>query len=313
MTDFAEIFRDLHVDRSSGYSKPHKAVMLLAVIDMIEAAAAPVNRIEFGEPLTERFRRYFEVVRSGNDSLTPLLPFFHLKSDGFWRLVPRPGYEKALEAMSGPRGTAKFIEVVDHAELAPELFALLQNPRERRRLREALIERWFPERAAAVRRCIELESRIGAYGRRIAALPDRRDEAGAGRASEEEPEEEVRDTAFRRIVTEAYDYRCTACGLRLLYDGSCLVEACHLIPWTESHDDNPRNGIALCRNHHWAMDSCLIAPGPDRVWHVSKVLDNRVEDERQLLEIKGQGVRPPARERWAPKLQGLEYRMRRLA
>jgi putative restriction endonuclease len=308
--NWAEQFQNLHVDRSSGYDKPHKALMLLAVIDAIEAAAVPENRISFDEPLKERFRRYFEVVKSGNDSLTPLLPFFHLRSDGFWHLVPRPGYEKALEVMDGPRGAAKFVEVVDHAELSPELFALLRSPAERRKLREVLIERWFPERAAAVRKCIELESRIGAYGRRIAALPDASD--GAGKTGEDEAEE-VRDTAFRRIVTEAYDYRCTACGLRLLHDGSSVVEACHLIPWSETHDDDPRNGIALCRNHHWAMDSDLIAPGPDMLWHASKSLDKRVEDEKELIDLAGFQVRLPAKQRWAPKPEGLEYRMRKLA
>jgi putative restriction endonuclease len=63
------------------------------------------------------------------------------------------------------------------------------------------------------------------------------------------------------------------------------VEAAHLIPFSESHDDDPRNGIALAPTLHWALDRYLIAPGPDYKWHVSPVLDSRIRDNTELLEF----------------------------
>lgn len=46
----------------------------------------------------------------------------------------------------------------------------------------------------------------------------------------------VRDPAFRRVVTEVYDYRCAATGVRILLStGEAMVEA---------GDDDPRNGLA---------------------------------------------------------------------
>ncbi|WP_346189974.1 HNH endonuclease [Rubritalea halochordaticola] len=41
------------------------------------------------------------------------------------------------------------------------------------------------------------------------------------------------------------------CGLRIrLPGGHTVVDAAHIIPFSESQDDHPRNGIALCKNHH---------------------------------------------------------------
>ena len=312
MSDFADQFQSLHVDRSSGHVKPHKAVLLLAVIDTIEAAGEEAaNRFEFGEALREPFTGYFELVRRGNDQANAILPFFHMKTEDFWRLRVQPGYEKTLEVMKHPGGARQLTEAVQHAELDPALFDLLRDPAQRKKLREALVSRWFPERADAVWRRIELEGRAGAYGRRIESLAE--EGCDAAHVWEEAPEQEVRDTAFRRVVTEAYDYRCTACGLRLVHEGRSIVEACHLIPWSESHDDDPRNGLALCRNHHWAMDRHLIAPGPDMIWHASRNLDKRIDGERRLLEIRGQPVIKPVRERFGPKAVGLDYRVARLA
>ena len=65
-------------------------------------------------------------------------------------------------------------------------------------------------------------------------------------------------------MTQAYDYRCAATGLRILLPGGeAMVEAAHLHPFAEAGDDDPRNGIALTPDMHWAMDRHLIAPGPE--------------------------------------------------
>jgi len=36
-----------------------------------------------------------------------------------------------------------------------------------------------------------------------------------------------------------------------------LNTATHLIPFSESRNDHPTNGLALCKNHHWAMDRVM--------------------------------------------------------
>ncbi|MFO7716558.1 HNH endonuclease, partial [Desulfosarcina sp.] len=40
-----------------------------------------------------------------------------------------------------------------------------------------------------------------------------------------------------------------------------VVEAAHILPWSESHDDFPTNGLCLCRLCHWSFDEGLMSVG----------------------------------------------------
>ena len=123
----------------------------------------------------------------------------------------------------------------------------LSEPVARHQLREALIARYFPEDRDKL-------AAITAANRSAKPADALKEELPPGR-----------DGAFRRTILEIYDYRCAACGVRVLLDQSVsLVEAAHLIPFNVSRNDKPTNGMALCPNHHWAMDRHLIAPVPDK-------------------------------------------------
>lgn len=123
----------------------------------------------------------------------------------------------------------------------------------------------------------------------------------------------VRDPVFRRVVTQAYDYTCSASRWRIILpDSTAMVEAAHLIPFSQSRDDDPRNGIALTPSFHWALDRRLIAPGPDYRWHVSEVLDERFPDNGPLVRLEGKAVILPSDKRFWPKREALEWRVNRL-
>jgi len=123
----------------------------------------------------------------------------------------------------------------------------------------------------------------------------------------------VRSAAFRRLVTEAYDFRCAASGWRvILPDCTVLVEAAHLIPFSESHNDRPQNGIALTPTFHWALDQHIIAPGPDNRWHVSSAIDPRIADNTPLFDLDGKDLLLPNDKKMYPDKIALEWCMDRL-
>lgn len=65
----------------------------------------------------------------------------------------------------------------------------------------------------------------------------------------------VRSSIFNREVKREYDYSCAVCSSRILSpEGNPEVEAAHVFPKSEGGPDEPRNGISLCRFHHWAYD-----------------------------------------------------------
>lgn len=66
----------------------------------------------------------------------------------------------------------------------------------------------------------------------------------------------ARDRAFSEAVKTAYENRCAVCGAkRESPAGNPEVEAAHIYPRSEGGRDDVRNGIALCKLHHWAFDA----------------------------------------------------------
>lgn len=65
----------------------------------------------------------------------------------------------------------------------------------------------------------------------------------------------VRRAAFTLAVRRLYEYRCAVCGSGLRGPkGEPEVEAAHIFPKRLRGSDDLRNGICLCRLHHWAFD-----------------------------------------------------------
>lgn len=90
------------------------------------------------------------------------------------------------------------------------------------------------------------------------------------------------------------------------------MEAAHIVPFSESGDDDPCNGLALAPNLHWAFDKNLIALDEDLKWHVSPVLDDRYPDFAPLVQLHGKRLIGPVERRFTPRREALELRMARL-
>jgi hypothetical protein len=60
--------------------------MLLAVFDLAVTGALEENKIFYSPYFIDRYKRIFDVVKTGGDHPNAYLPFLHLKSEGFWHL-----------------------------------------------------------------------------------------------------------------------------------------------------------------------------------------------------------------------------------
>lgn len=73
----------------------------------------------------------------------------------------------------------------------------------------------------------------------------------------------ARSKAFARRLLPLYGFRCVVCG-KAHGDGDLSeVEAAHIVPRSRKGVDDARNGLALCRSHHWAFDRGLFGVDPD--------------------------------------------------
>ena len=109
-----------------------------------------------------------------------------------------------------------------------------------------------------------------------------------------EVEPPVRSQGFRRAVVTAYEYRCALCGIGIsTSDGHTVVEAAHIVPWSVSKNDDPRNGMALCKLCHWVFDEGLMAVSQRYKVIISKQLTSSHNFPSHLLTLTGREIIAP--------------------
>lgn len=92
----------------------------------------------------------------------------------------------------------------------------------------------------------------------------------------------ARNSVFREKVKKIYDNTCAVCGKRRLnLVGYPEVEAAHILPVKMNGSDNLRNGIALCRLHHWAFDNGLFSIDND----YKIIVNDEIKVDKNYKEI----------------------------
>ncbi|KAB1196624.1 MULTISPECIES: HNH endonuclease [Haloferax] len=115
----------------------------------------------------------------------------------------------------------------------------------------------------------------------------------------------ARDQAFAELVKGAYSQTCAFCGSsRETPVGNPEVEAAHIYPKREDGADDVRNGIALCKLHHWAFDTGWLALSEECEILV-KEAPNR-DGYYEFKQLEGDSMRLPNEERMAPHRMFLE-------
>jgi putative restriction endonuclease len=108
-------------------------------------------------------------------------------------------------------------------------------------------------------------------------------------------ERKGREARFRICVVSAYNYACALTGYRLttIAAGS-IVDAAHVHQFSDSQNNDPRNGIALCKNAHWLFDQGLwsLTDEYQIIVAVGKYTEESPE-QKALFEYQGQRIRLP--------------------
>ncbi len=115
--------------------KPHKYIALLAVIDMIDEGKISNGIVKYGEEFKLFFSKYFDRYATKGDRNRPYTPFYHLRTSGFWHLVPQASDEASLSKISSIGGPNELNRLVSHAKIDSELFTDLQNSDKRHSLK----------------------------------------------------------------------------------------------------------------------------------------------------------------------------------
>jgi putative restriction endonuclease len=311
LEEYARIFA--HLNRSpwrgagaeaSHGKAPYKPLLLMAVLDVFAEGLFPDGRVSLRPELVDVFERYWYRVMPFDQRPNIAMPFFHLKNDGdFWQLVATPGNERALEQASGVRSVRELERRVLYAQLAPDLVRCMIAPEGRAVLRDVLVRAYFtPPAQARLLKQAGVNADAFVYSEELLAP-----RIAAEALAEYAAKPAARDQGFRRVVT-AYDHRCAMCGIRIqTADGHAAVQAAHIHRWSESHNDLPTNGLALCMLCHWSFDQGLLGADRDRTILVSPQLSAHGNIPGHLAQLASRPLFPPAEPRLAPEALNLRW------
>ncbi len=308
---FAELRTDASPARwsaSTRHRAPHKPLLLLAIMDLFAEGSITTNLIEIIPELGELFTLYWARVMPSDQHSNIALPFFHLRTDGFWHLLPKPGKEAFLAAVWQIRSVNQLRDSVLGARLDEELYTLLGIEHSRDLLRTVLIETYFALEAQpglVKQGIVNIESFY--YSQKL--LEQARTRQTKERLDDEDSyEPSVRDQGFRRAVVTAYDHRCALCGIRMLTpDGHTVVDAAHIVPWSVRRNDDPRNGMALCRLCHWTFDEGLLSVSSSYEVITSPQLAADQNVPGHLLTLSDRGIIGPIEQPLWPDLNALSW------
>lgn len=121
-----------------GRHAPHKAVLLLAIMDLVEAGCIETPRIVLSKQLEEAFEtewnRYIGAPLVFKCKVAT--PFWHMQNEPFYSLYLNNGDE--ISSFNNPYSISR-LRKETHAVIDRDLFKLMQKESTREELRELLI------------------------------------------------------------------------------------------------------------------------------------------------------------------------------
>jgi putative restriction endonuclease len=293
---------------------PHKPLLLLSVLDLVQRGelTSPVIDIEKNlYSLNELFTNYWRQVVPLSQQSSIAFPFSRLKTEPFWELIPRPAHKITAEAVNNIAAVSQLKKIALAARVNKDLFALMIDPKARNTLREALLTGHFsPQAAHALREQSLLNAQTWGYAEHLLVAAHEEPLVEKVRL-EESVEEPVRDQGFRLAVVKTYDHRCALCGTRILTsEGHTCVDAAHITPWSESFNDDIRNGMALCKLCHWAFDHRMAAVEQDYTVLISRQVSQSPNAAGTLLLLQHKPLHKPTDHAVWPALIFLERHKR---
>lgn len=275
----------LRVNRSQGLA-PHKPLLLLVVLEMIENGDLQSPILKLTPELAFRFSQFGSIVAHRRTQRMDIrLPFYHLSSDGVWSALTKDG-----TASFDPKAT-KFVQISD------TFYALAQSAGFRSMARAVLIRSYFDSAEQ-----VALASLVNLS---IADLADTNSTARESESSYQSG----RDVRFRLDIVAAYNYTCALTGYRVTtIDGASIIDAAHIHQFSESRNNDPNNGIALCKNAHWMFDQGLWSLDDDyRVIVAHSAFDEDTREQKSLRDFHGQRIELPSNAKLWPDTQHLAW------
>ncbi|WP_138503364.1 HNH endonuclease [Nostoc sp. PA-18-2419] len=302
---YCECFSNIKVYKSQKKGDAlNKPILLVSIIDLITQGVITDNRITISNELIDTFKKYWEVLASstfkGSDFA---LPFFHLKNEQgkFWHLKYTSEYDGGR-----PQTIPKLKEDVDYAHLDNELFTSIQDEISRQILIDTLVSAWLPSEDNTIEGFLNINQKFEDVPLDIDKTIDSCNLDANPRWRIRKAV--IRNAFFRKAIVNIYDYKCVFCGLKVTKSiTQNIVDGAHIKPFSQFYDSRIHNGIALCKNHHWAFDRGWFAVDEQYKIIVSNNLEEASPHTKPMKDFHGETILLPNTEQLFPELEALQW------
>lgn len=306
---YLRAFERLRIDRAHGVA-PHKPILLLSVLQTFQNELNNTQRIYITPELVALFKSNWSLLVTTKHDCRFALPFYHLTSDKFWKLIPKSGFENILQLSASMRSFANLNAAVDCAFVENDLLQLLNDNKNNGILQQFLLDEYFPETKNNFSNTSGGQQRLfDDIENKILNEPSEEYREEIKKLMQQQNEEEIflRGSLFKREIPKIYNNTCCISGMRIDATISVsMIDACHVVPFSVSYDDTVANGIALCPNLHRAFDSGLIAIDENYKVIVSTVFK---EDETtySIRAFIRKGIQLPVQKQHFPLKKNFEW------
>ena len=305
-------FENLRRDFKNG-GAPHKPILLLSLIQAYQCRLYTTSEIQILPELVGLFKSNWQSLVETNHQCLFTLPFYHMSTEPFWELIPNRGCELWIKSKSPMRSFSNLTNAVKYARIEEELKELLLKKEESQILIHILLAKYFPKTTSTVISSPDfsyltdikiqiLQESKQAYQERLTQIRNKLDNEGF------QEEIFVRGGVFKKEVPKMYNYTCCISGLRIdSGDNISMVDACHIIPFSESFNDTISNGLSLCPNLHRALDRGLISINNDYKVITNKNFSEPFPSIYNIKQFEGKKILLPNSDRHFPSFESLGY------
>jgi putative restriction endonuclease len=255
-------FRKLRIDRSHGVA-PHKPILLLSILQAFQNNLLINNRIYLSPELVALFKANWSALVRTNHDCRISYPFYYLKSENFWRIIPKRGFENLGSMGSLMKSFSTLNAAIEFAEIDYDLVFLMKEVSSNTILQQFLLDEYFPNtKSNFTNSTIGQETLLFEIENKILNEDAHEYSKESRKLLELQNEEELflRGSIFKREIPKIYNYTCCISGMKVdTIITASMVDACHIVPFSICYDDTITNGISLCPNLHRAFDRGMIS------------------------------------------------------
>lgn len=286
---------------------PHKPVLLISLLELIGNGHIAENRVYVDTDLVGTFQENWRLLVDTLHQPDFTQPFYYLQSEkignrSIWQLMAKSGCQINAHIKS----VNTLIHVLEYGYFDTELFHLMAEPTTRQTLLLTLLSTYFPEtQQSYFHNKLLGEGYYHDLQEYVLNEP-----AAMYKKVKIETEEDifVRGGLFKKLIPKVYNNTCCITGMRLESTfGHNFIDACHIMPFSVSHDDKVNNGLALCPNLHRAFDRGLITVDSDYFVITSKHINEDVIHAYSLNQLRGKKLILPTAQQYRPALENLEW------